>query len=128
MGSSSATGGALSSPSNHPVGIRLAQLPACERIRFPDSRAEQRPLGIHFEIDSLDVRFQIIRQGCDSPARRGAYRPFRATGRIRAALDEVVFRFHTDRGAFFHAIWRQVCPRTGWGQPRSFLGHARFAS
>ena len=37
--------GAFSSPSDHPVGIRLAQRPSCERIGFPDRRAEQRPLG-----------------------------------------------------------------------------------
>ena len=76
--------GALSSPSNHPVGIRLAQRPSCERIGFPDRRAEQRPLGIRFEIDALDVRFQIFVKVVIRRARRGACRPFRATGPIRA--------------------------------------------
>lgn len=52
--------GAISSPPDHPEGIRLAQRPACERIGFPDRRAEQRPLRIRFQIDALDVRFQIF--------------------------------------------------------------------
>ena len=48
--------GALSSPPDHPVGIRLAQRPSCERIGFPDRRAEQRPLRIRFEIDALPIK------------------------------------------------------------------------
>jgi hypothetical protein len=52
--------GSLSSPPNHPVGIRLAERPPCECIGFPGRRAEQRPLGISFEIDALDVGFQIF--------------------------------------------------------------------
>src|SRR5260370_11667940 len=51
--------GSFCPPADHPVGIGLTHRPACERIRFPDRRAELRSLGIHFEARALDVRFQI---------------------------------------------------------------------
>jgi hypothetical protein len=51
--------GSLCPPADHPIGIRLAHWPACERIGFPDRRAELRSLGIYFEARALDVRFQI---------------------------------------------------------------------
>jgi hypothetical protein len=50
--------GSLCPPADHPVGIGLTHRPACERIRFPDRRAELRSLGIHFEARALDVGFQ----------------------------------------------------------------------
>jgi hypothetical protein len=52
-------GSALCTPPNHSVRIRLAERPPCECFEFPGCRAEQKPLGISFEINGLDVPFQI---------------------------------------------------------------------
>jgi hypothetical protein len=71
----------------------------CERIGFPDRRAELWPLGIRLEARTLDVCFQIFVEIviCGHVVALAAL--FVQPDPSAPPLDEVVLDFHGDRGA-----------------------------